>query len=59
MLTTFDKAWVAGVVAFVCQYIVLHFWNITVTPETQTIIVTVITGALTAAATWLVPNKPK
>ena len=59
MLTYFDKAWVAGVVAFICQFIVLHFFNITIDANTQGIIVTVVCGLITAIATYLVPNKPK
>lgn len=59
MISQFDKAWVAGVVAFVCQYIVNHFFNITVSADTQSLIVTVVVALVTAAATWLVPNKPK
>lgn len=59
MLTTIDKAWVAGVVAFVCQYIITHFFNITVNADTQSIVVTVIVALVTAVATWIVPNKPK
>jgi hypothetical protein len=59
MLSTIDKAWVAGVVAFACQYIVNHFFNITVSADTQSLIVTVIVALITAVATWIVPNKPK
>jgi hypothetical protein len=59
MLTTFDKAWVSGVVAFVCQYVINHFFNITVSADTQSLLVTVIVALVTAAATWIVPNKPK
>lgn len=59
MISHFDKAWVSGVVAFVCQYVVLHFFNIAVSADTQGIIVTVVCGLITAAVTYLVPNKPK
>jgi len=59
MLSHFDKAWVAGVVAFLCQYVAFHFWNVTVSAGTQALIVTVVSGLITAAATYLVPNKPK
>lgn len=59
MLTTFDKAWVSGVVAFVCQYIVTHFFNITVSADAQSLVVTVIMAIVTMVATYIVPNKPK
>lgn len=57
MLTTFDKAWVAGVVSFICQYVVQHFWHITVDAGTQGLIVTGIVSLVTLWATWQVPNK--
>jgi peptidoglycan hydrolase-like protein with peptidoglycan-binding domain len=60
MLTNMDKAWVAGVVAFVCNYIVNHFFHITIDDGTQGIIVNLLaTFVLPAAAVWIVPNKPK
>lgn len=59
MLTTFDKAWVSGVVAFVCQYVVTHFFGITIDASTQGLIVTVITSLIPMLGVWLVPNKPK
>jgi peptidoglycan hydrolase-like protein with peptidoglycan-binding domain len=60
MLTTMDKAWVAGVVSFVCNYIVNHFWHITIDDGTQGVIVNLIaTFILPLVAVWLVPNKPK
>lgn len=58
MISKFDKAWVAGVVAFICQYIVQHFWGITVDAGTQGLIVTIVIGLITAGAAYLVPNKP-
>lgn len=58
MFSTIDKAWIAGVVAFVCQYIVLKFFGVEVTEDLQAIIVTAIAAILTAVATWAMPNKP-
>lgn len=60
MLTTIDKAWVAGVVAFVCNYIVNHFFHITIDDGTQGLIVNLlVTFVVPMVAVWAVPNKPK
>ena len=60
MLTTMDKAWVAGVVAFVCNYIVNHFFHITIDDGTQGLIVNLlVTFVVPMVAVWAVPNKPK
>lgn len=57
-LGSINKAWVAGVVAFICQYIVLQFFHLDISADTQTLIVTVVTGLITAIVTWAVPNVP-
>ena len=53
MLTSVDKMWVAGVVSFISQYVIAHFFNITISADVQAAAVSLITMALT----WLVPNK--
>jgi len=53
MWTSFDKAWVAGAVAFVTQYFVTPWLGLAFSPELQAAVVTV----LTAAAAWAMPNK--
>lgn len=52
MLTKFDKAYAALLVSFVSAT-VLHFTGINIDPVVQSGIVAVLTAALT----WLVPNK--
>ena len=53
MLTTVDKMWVAGVVSFISQYIIAHFFNVTISADVQAAVVSLITMAMT----YLVPNK--
>ena len=52
MFTKFDKAYVALIVSFGAAT-VLQFTGLTIDPVVQSGIVAVITAALT----WLVPNK--
>ncbi len=60
MFTTVDKAWVAGVVGFICQYILQSFFHITVDGGIQDAIVNLaVTFVLPALAVWAIPNKPK
>jgi len=53
MLTTFDKAWVAGVVSFVCQYVLSSVFHIDIDPTVQAGLVSVISAVLV----YIVPNK--
>lgn len=57
-LASINKAWVSGVVSFICVYVLLPFFHITVDDGTQKLIVAVICGVLTAVPTWAIPNKP-
>lgn len=51
-LLSINKAWFAGVVAFVSQYIVLPFFGFPITETMQAAIVSV----LVFAAAWFIPN---
>lgn len=58
MFSTIDKAWVAGVVGFICQYVLQAFFNITVDGGVQDAIVNLaVTFILPAIAVWAWPNK--
>lgn len=57
MLTTFDKAWVSGVVAFLSNYIVRHFFGVDISPDIQGLIVEALMSLLPAVAVWFMPNK--
>lgn len=58
MLTSIDKAWVSGVVSFICQYIVLKFFGITVGADMQILLTSAGTAVINFILTWAVPNKP-
>ena len=53
MVTSVDKMWVAGVVSFICQYVLSQFFGIELDATAQAAIVSLIT----AVATYLIPNK--
>lgn len=57
MFSTIDKAWVSGVVSFVCQYVVLKFFGIDVSMDTQIMIVSALTAVINFVLTWAMPNK--
>lgn len=57
-LSRINKAWVAAVVAFICSNILLYFFGIDVTADTQALISTVAFTIISGFATWLIPNAP-